>query len=63
MEALWLMGGFFILVVLVFLAITFLFPEWVGITGKSAREIMAHQRGNSPDDPLSESQKREDQAP
>lgn len=37
---------FFILVVVVFLVLAFFLPEWVGITGNKAKEIMNHQSGN-----------------
>lgn len=44
MEILWIMGFFFILCTMLFLAIAFFFPEWVGITGKKAHEInKSHQ--------------------
>jgi len=40
----WLMLGFFILVTMIFVAIAFFLPEWVGITGKKAHEIMREQQ-------------------
>ena len=54
----WIMGGFFIFVTFVFIAIAFFLPEWVGITGKKAKKnIEEHQAGssteeNSAKDPL-----------
>jgi hypothetical protein len=47
MSLTWLLVGFFIFVTMVFLAVAFLFPEWVGITGKKAKEIQKHQQGDS----------------
>jgi lipopolysaccharide export LptBFGC system permease protein LptF len=39
----WIMAGFFIFVTMIFVVIAFFLPEWVGITGKKAREIMKEQ--------------------
>ncbi len=36
----------FIVCLLAFFAIAFFLPEWLGITGKKAQEIMNHQRGD-----------------
>ena len=36
----------FIVCLLVFFAIAFFLPEWLGITGKKAQEIMKHQQGD-----------------
>lgn len=38
---------FFIFVVVVFLVLAFFLPEWVGITGNKAKEIMSHQNGEN----------------
>lgn len=40
----WLMLGFFIFITLIFVAIAFFLPEWVGITGKKAQEIIKEQQ-------------------
>lgn len=48
MEIAWIMGGFFAFVTIVFIAIAFFFPEWVGITGDQARKTMAEQAGDLP---------------
>jgi hypothetical protein len=45
MEIVWILTGFFIFVTLVFIAIAFFFPEWVGIQGKVAEEFERQQRG------------------
>lgn len=45
MELFWIMFIFFVVVTAVFVVISFLFPEWVGITGKKALEIQKHQQG------------------
>ncbi|MBY0452124.1 MAG: hypothetical protein K2P92_03745 [Bdellovibrionaceae bacterium] len=46
MELFMAMFIFFMIVTAVFIAIAFLFPEWVGITGKAAKAIQQHQRGD-----------------
>lgn len=45
----WIMGGFFIFVTLVFVAIALFFPEWVGITGKRAKETLREHEEESKD--------------
>ena len=45
MEIAWIMGGFFIFVLMVFVIVALLLPEWVGITGKKAKDVIAHQEG------------------
>jgi hypothetical protein len=47
MDVGWILGFFFIFVFIVFLAIAFFLPEWVGITGKRAGEIQKHQESAS----------------
>jgi hypothetical protein len=47
MELAWILGGIFVFVTLIFIAICFFLPEWVGITGKKAREIMSEQKDES----------------
>jgi lipopolysaccharide export LptBFGC system permease protein LptF len=44
MEIGWILAVFFIFVTLIFLIIAFFLPEWVGITGKKAQEIMKEQQ-------------------
>jgi hypothetical protein len=46
MEIGWLLGGLFFFVTLVFIVIAVAFPEWVGITGKVAKDFEKQQRGN-----------------
>lgn len=46
MELFWVMFIFFIVVTAVFAVISFMFPEWIGITGKKALEIQKHQTGD-----------------
>lgn len=48
MELFVAMFIFFMIITAVFIAIAFLFPEWVGITGKAAKAIQQHQRGDPP---------------
>jgi len=43
MEIIWILIGFFALSTMVFIAIAVFYPEWVGITGKKAKEIQKHQ--------------------
>ncbi|MNL47495.1 hypothetical protein D3C87_1702870 [compost metagenome] len=40
------MGVFFIIVTMIFVAIAVFLPEWLGITGKKARQIMKDQEDN-----------------
>jgi len=47
MELIWVMFGFFTFITIVFIIIAFVFPEWVGITGKKAHEIQKHQQDDS----------------
>lgn len=47
----WIMAGFFVFVTLIFVAIAFFLPEWVGITGNKAKEIMKEQTENPTDKP------------
>lgn len=43
MDLLWIMIIFIIVVMVAFFITVLLLPEWVGITGKKAKEIMEHQ--------------------
>lgn len=47
MDLIWVMFTFFIAVTAIFMVIGIFFPEWVGITGKKAHEIQAHQQEES----------------
>lgn len=47
MSIAWIMGGFFVFVTLIFCAIAFFLPEWVGITGKKAKQTMKEQHGDA----------------
>ena len=47
MEIGWILTGFFIFVTLIFIAVAIFLPEWVGITGKKAKEIMKEQNETS----------------
>lgn len=49
MEVAWILGGVFIFSTLVYVALAFFVPEWVGITGKKAREIMKEQEEQNSD--------------
>lgn len=44
MELFWWMLIFFVFITILFVVIAFVFPEWVGITGKKALEIQKHQK-------------------
>lgn len=48
MEIGWILGGVFVLTTIIFMAVAVFFPEWVGITGKKARETMKEQQGDGP---------------
>ena len=41
------MGFFFIFVTMIFVAIAVFLPEWLGITGKKAKQIIADQQAQS----------------
>lgn len=43
----WALIFFFALITIIFVAFAIFYPEWVGITGKKARQIQAHQKENS----------------
>ena len=47
MELGWILGGLFVFVTLIFVAIAIFLPEWVGITGKKALETKKEQQGDS----------------
>lgn len=47
MELIWILIGFFALCTIVFIAIAMYFPEWLGITGKKAKEIQKHHHKDS----------------
>ena len=38
----------FIVCLFIFALLAFLLPEWVGITGKKAKDVMRHQQGEIP---------------
>lgn len=46
MEIGWIMGGFFVFMTIVYIAIALLAPEWVGIQGKVAKEIEKQHQKN-----------------
>lgn len=54
MEVGWIIGGFFLFCLIVFIAVAIMLPEWVGITGKKAKDIMSHQQGDSSPPPGSD---------
>jgi len=49
MEIGWILGLFFAMCTMVFIAVAFFLPEWVGITGKKAQEAIKDQRGDEKD--------------
>lgn len=56
----WAMLVLFVVVTLIFVVITLVFPEWVGITGKVAKEFERQQRGEDPPpQPTDENGKRD----
>ena len=46
MELFWVMFLFFTFITIIFVVLAFVFPEWFGITGKTALEIQKHQQGD-----------------
>ena len=49
MEVMWILIFFFAFITIAFVAFAYFFPEWVGITGKKAREIQEHQKEDPKD--------------
>lgn len=47
MELAWILGGLFTFVTLAFIGIAFLLPEFVGITGKRAKELIGEHQDNA----------------
>lgn len=47
MEIAIAMSLFFVFVTATFIGIAIFLPEWVGITGKKAKEIMVEQQGDT----------------
>ncbi len=46
-DLIWVMFGFFVFITIVFVILGIFFPEWLGITGKKAREIQEHHQADS----------------
>lgn len=46
MEIAIAMGVFFVLFTMAYIAMALFLPEWVGITGKKAKEVMKEQQGD-----------------
>ena len=44
----WILIFFFAFITIAFVAFAYFFPEWVGITGKKAREIQEQQKQDPP---------------
>lgn len=49
MEIGWILGLFFMFCTMLFIAIAFFLPEWVGITGKKAKDIIKDQQELEPE--------------
>lgn len=47
MDLIWIMFGFFVFITIVFVTFGIFFPEWMGITGKKAKEIQNHHKADS----------------
>ena len=47
MEVFWILTFFFAFITIVFIAFAYFFPEWVGITGKTAKKVQEHQQKDS----------------
>ena len=46
MDLVWVMFGFFVFITIVFVILGIFFPEWIGITGKKAKEIQNHHNAD-----------------
>ncbi len=42
------LGIFFILITAIFIAVAFFLPEWLGITGKKAKEVIESHQAETP---------------
>ena len=40
------MTFFFIIITMIFVAVAIFLPEWIGITGKRAKEVISEQQGD-----------------
>lgn len=49
MEIALVMGLFFLLCTVIFVFIAIFLPEWIGITGKKARQVMKEQQEKEKD--------------
>lgn len=49
MDIMWVLVIFFAFITIASIAFAFYFPEWIGITGKKAIEILEHQKDKSDD--------------
>lgn len=47
MEFAFILAAFFVLVFVVFIAIAFFYPEWVGIQGKVAKQYESDHHGET----------------
>jgi lipopolysaccharide export LptBFGC system permease protein LptF len=47
MDIVMAMAFFFIIVTMIFVAVAVFLPEWLGITGKRAKQIIAEQQAES----------------
>lgn len=56
MEMIWIIGGFFVLCMIVFFAFVIFLPEWVGITGRAAKKNIEDHQNNK----VSEGEQLED---
>ena len=49
MDMGWIMGGFFVVLIIIYATVALLAPEWVGIQGKMAKKIEDSHRDPNPD--------------
>lgn len=50
MEMIVVLGIFFIFITFVFIGIAIFFPEWLGITGSKAKEVIRSHEGDKSDE-------------
>ena len=43
-----IVGGFIIFIIVVYFIVLFLFPEWVGVSGKDHQKALDEQQGETP---------------
>jgi hypothetical protein len=51
MDFAWILGIFFIFTTVIFMILAFFLPEWIGLSGETAKKITAHQTDQQEEPP------------